>query len=75
MVNELDRLVRWLRALSNGFAPATESMVMRDAADQIEKMREELDSYRRNHCYINAKEGCSPDDVARANGWDCFRNA
>lgn len=49
---------------------------LRDAADEIERLRAERDEARREACLFKSrrKNGVmSPMEIARLRGWDCFK--
>jgi hypothetical protein len=51
--------------------------LMREAADEIERLRRERDEARRKICEIESQSICyppgSPQRYARLFGWDCFK--
>jgi len=45
-----------------------------EAADEIERLRDELDKVRRAWClYLAANAGLQKEQIANMNGWDCFK--
>ena len=47
-----------------------------EAADEIERLRSELDKARRAWClYLAANAGLQKEQVANMNGWNCFKEA
>jgi hypothetical protein len=62
-------IVTQLRANSECLAPS----IMLEAADTIERLREERDEARRMYCGRVSRD-VQPDafDIAKNHGWDCF---
>jgi hypothetical protein len=54
--------------------------LMRQAADEIERLRAERDEARREVCFLVSESdvynhiSTSPEDVAEEYGWNCFNN-
>jgi hypothetical protein len=63
-------IVTQLRANSECLAPS----IMLEAADTIERLREERDDARRELCHeIFTNGGLEPSRYARYRGWDCYK--
>jgi hypothetical protein len=46
---------------------------LRDAADEIERLRNERDEARREVCVLMQRTGFLRGDYADERGWDCFK--
>ena len=62
-------IVTQLRANSECLAPS----IMLEAADTIERLREERDEARRMYCgRVSRDVPLDAFDIAKNHGWDCF---
>ena len=69
-----DDIVARLRAVLHN--DRSVELMNREAADEIERLRSELDKARRAWClYLAANAGLQKEQVANMNGWDCFKEA
>jgi hypothetical protein len=70
-------IVTWLRSILHN--DRSVELHCKEAADEIERLREERNECRRNFCELVA-EIHSPDglvkgsDFAKSYGWDCFHD-
>jgi hypothetical protein len=62
-----------LRMLASGLVPVVEEKVMREAADEIVRLRAERDEARRMYCGRVSRD-VQPDafEIAKNHGWNCF---
>lgn len=72
----MDDTVNRLRIWADGMEKQTNvvvSVLMTEAADEIERLRKERDEARMDICELIAYNGRTPEDMARERGWDCFK--
>jgi len=51
------------------------SPICQEAADEIERLRNERDEARREVCVLMQRTGFLRGDYAAERGWDCFKEA
>ena len=69
-------IVTLLRALASGLVPAVEEKAMRDAANEIERLRAERDEARREVSFLRPSVclgAQTAQEYAESRGWDCYK--